>query len=195
MPTSVREQCLSAFFDLFAGLSDFPLKKRMPNWTFQGQRLPRRSSRSTEAVLRLGGDDASSGYGGTMRIAIRVSVLAGIRAPQPTDLGAALNAAHADILLAGANKILLAGKAWTQWSGDDDPIRCSSRAHRRRLSSRSASSSHEFKRKVIRSRSSVQPARASGRSKAGRRSNPPAATPRRKRSAFVVSNIRVLCQG
>ena len=40
MPLSVREQCLAAFFDLFAGLSAYPLKKRMPNWDVSRQELP-----------------------------------------------------------------------------------------------------------------------------------------------------------
>ena len=40
-------------------------------------------------------------------------------------------AAQADILAVGANKILLAGKAWTQWSGDDDPIPLVEQALRR----------------------------------------------------------------
>ena len=63
----------------------------------------------------------SSGYGGTMRIAIRVSVLAGLRAHSTDEIGALFSAAHADIRL-GANKVLLGGNAWTQWSGDEDPI-------------------------------------------------------------------------
>lgn len=121
MPTSVREQCLAAFFNLFSGLSAYPLKKRMPNWVIQASELPALVQIDGGANV-LSGDDVSSGYGGTMRIAIRVSVLAGIRTTSTDDLGAALSAAHAEIVMAGANKILLAGNAWTQWAGDEDPI-------------------------------------------------------------------------
>ena len=121
MPLSVREQCLSEFFNLFAGLSAYPLKRRMPNWILQTSELP--------ALIQvdggtdpLGGDDVSSGFGGTMRIAIRVTIIAGLRAQSTDDLGALLSEARAQIMLRGANKILLDGNAWTQWTGDEDPI-------------------------------------------------------------------------
>ena len=121
MPLSVREQCLSAFFDLFAGLTAYPLKKRMPNWIISTSELPA-LVQIDGGTDPLGGDDVSSGFGGTMRIAIRVTILAGLRAQSTDDLGERLSEARADIMLAGANKVLLAGNAWTQWTGDDDPI-------------------------------------------------------------------------
>ena len=121
MPTSVREQCLSAFFDLFAGLSDFPLKERNPNWGLTPAECPA-LVQMDGGSSPLGGDDVSSGISGTMRIAIRVTIIAGVRGPSTAALGPLMNDAHAAIFMAGANKILLAGKAWTQWSGDEDPI-------------------------------------------------------------------------
>lgn len=121
MPTSVREQCLAAFFAQFSGLSAYPLKERMPNWIIQPSSLPA-LIQIDGGMDALGGDDVTSGFGGTMRVAIRVTIIAGIRAGSTDELGPALSAAHADILETAANKVLLAGSAYTRWAGDEDPI-------------------------------------------------------------------------
>ncbi len=119
---SIRERVLQAFFDRFAGLSAYPLKKRMPNWLIDPGELP--------ALIQidggsepLGGDDASSGYGDIVRIQLRVTVIAGLRGETTDDLGADLSAARADILVAATGDPTLGGLASNvRWDGDEDPV-------------------------------------------------------------------------
>jgi hypothetical protein len=122
MPTSVREQALVAFFDLFSGLSAYRLKKRMPNWLIAIDELPA-LVQIDGGASPLGGDDVSSGISGVVRMALRVTVVAGLRSLSTDALGADLSAARADILAAvGADPTLGGLVEHVRWDGDEDPI-------------------------------------------------------------------------
>ena len=122
MAISVREQALAAFFNLFTGLSAYPIKKRMPNWLISSGDLPA-LVQIDGGASPLSGDDVSSGISGVMRLALRVTVVVGLKATSTDDLGAALSAARADILAAvGADPTLSGLAEHVRWDGDEDPV-------------------------------------------------------------------------
>lgn len=121
-PVSVREQALSAFFNLFAGLTGYLTKERNPNWQIDYEKLPFLVQFDGGAVA-LSGDDASSGISGIIRVALSVNVTVGIRTASTDDIGPALSAARAEVRAAvGADPILGGLVENVRWEGDEDPV-------------------------------------------------------------------------
>jgi hypothetical protein len=122
---SVREAALQAFFEVFADLGGYPVKKRMANWLIQPSELPALVM-SDGGTQPLGGDDSSSGISRVRRIVIRVVMLAGVRAETTDEIGPALSAARADLIQfygrAMARDATLGGVVdYVRYDGDDDP--------------------------------------------------------------------------
>ena len=119
---SIREQALAAFFNRFAGLTEYPLRKRMPNWLIDVNDLPA-LVQLDGGSSPLGGDDVSSGISGIVRIALRVSIVIGINASNTDVLGPELSKARADVLKAAlANPTLDGIVEHVRWDGDEDPV-------------------------------------------------------------------------
>lgn len=122
MTLSVREQALEAFFNLFSGLTSYPLKRRMPNWLIDVSDLPA-LVQLDGGSQPLGGDDVSSGISGIVRVALRASIVIGIRASSTDELGSDLSEARAAVLEAvGANPTLSGLVEHVRWDGDEDPV-------------------------------------------------------------------------
>ena len=122
MPTSVREQILTAFFGLFTSLSEFPTKIRNPNYVFEPSDLPALAQFDGGAGP-LGGDDVSSGISGVMRMALRVNVTVGVRSATLEALGPDISAARASVISAvGADPTLGGLVNYIRYDGEEDPI-------------------------------------------------------------------------
>lgn len=122
MPVPIREQALAAFFNLFNGLTAYPLKVRMTNQVLPVAAMPYLLQLDGGSGP-LSGDDASSGYSGVVRVGLRVSVVIGVRPRDPTELSTLLSQGRADVIKAVMANPTLGGLVDNvRWDGEDDPV-------------------------------------------------------------------------
>lgn len=124
---SAREASLNAFFALFAPLDGYVTKARLANWLIDWRELPV-LVQMDGGDSNVGGDDASSGYGGIMRLGIPVTVLAGVRATSEAALAPLLSSARAGIRSAVGSALrtdcTLGGLIDNiRYEGSEDPVR------------------------------------------------------------------------
>jgi hypothetical protein len=117
---SARETALQAFFALFAGMSQYPTKKRLISWVLDPSQLP--------ALIQLDlGSTPTEASSGIIQQDLRVLLILGIRTDTFEELSPALSAARAEVLACVGSAQLVDGTQggafwYARWDGDEDPL-------------------------------------------------------------------------